>query len=78
MKKTKSVKRKNKIVKKIPDNEKYKLEDWHPNHDKHMCHIMSLRNLKTAAKLAKDSQYICMICGRAAKNKKNLCEPVKI
>ena len=71
MKKTKSVKRKN-------NNEKYKLDDWHPDHDKHMCHIMSLRNLKTAAKLAKDSQYICMICGRAAKNKKNLCEPVKI
>lgn len=58
--------------------EEYKLDDWHPDHDKHLCHIVNLRNLKTAAKLSKDAQYICFLCGRAAKDEKNLCEPVKI
>ncbi len=78
MKKPKSVKGKSKTTKRDTGNEKYKLEDCHPDHDKHMCHFMDLRNLKTVAKLVKDSQYICFICGRAAKNKKNLCEPINI
>ncbi len=56
----------------------YKLEDWHPDHDRHLCHIVNIRNMKTAAKLSKNAEYICYICGRAAKDEKNLCEPVKI
>jgi hypothetical protein len=58
--------------------EEKSLVDVHPDHDHHLCHIVALRNLKTAGKLAKDAQYICYICGRAAKDGANLCEPVKI
>jgi hypothetical protein len=54
------------------------LADAHPNHENHLCHIISLRNMKRAAGIAKDAQYICFLCGRAAKDEKNLCEPVKI
>jgi hypothetical protein len=56
----------------------YQLTDLHPDHEKHLCHIASLRNMKTLGSLAKDAQYVCMICGRAAKNPVNLCEPGKI
>ena len=27
---------------------------------------------------SKDARYICFLCGRAAKHKKNLCEPIEI
>ena len=57
---------------------KISLCDYHPNHDLHMCRIVSLRNMKTVAELAKDAKYICFICGRAAKKKEHLCEPVAI
>ena len=56
----------------------YDLLDLHPDHEKHLCHIISLRNMKTAGVLAKDAQFICVICGRAAKHPVNLCEPAKI
>ena len=56
----------------------FELTDMHPDHEKHLCHITSLRNMKTVALLAKDAQYICASCGRAAKNHVNLCEPAKI
>jgi hypothetical protein len=54
------------------------LADMHPDHEKHLCHITSLRNMKTVGALAKDAQYLCVICGRAAKHHQNLCEPAKI
>jgi hypothetical protein len=28
--------------------------------------------------LAKDAQFLCVNCGRAAKDQKNLCEPAKL
>ena len=56
----------------------YGLTDLHPDHEKHLCHITSLRNMKTVGLLAKDAQYLCGICGRAAKSAINLCEPAKI
>jgi hypothetical protein len=65
------------LVKKTTAPEQPTLVDAHPDHDQHLCHIVGLRNMKTAGKLAKDAQYICFLCGRAAKNRKNLCEPVK-
>ena len=58
--------------------EEFQLADAHPNHENHLCHIVMLRNMRSAAKLAKDAQYICFLCGRAAKDSKNLCEPIKI
>jgi len=65
-------------VKKDPMADEIKLGDAHPDHDLHLCHIVGLRNMKTAGKLSKDAQYICIICGRAAKDRRNLCEPAKI
>jgi hypothetical protein len=56
----------------------YQLDDLHPDHEKHLCHIIGLRNMKTAGALAKDAQFICAACGRAAKHPINLCEPAKI
>jgi hypothetical protein len=56
----------------------YDLSDLHPDHEKHLCHIVSLRNMKTAGALAKDAQYLCVVCGRAARSSQNLCEPGKI
>jgi len=64
--------------KKVEMLPEYQLTDLHPNHEKHLCHIASLRNMKTVGVLAKDAQYICVICGRAAKSQINLCEPAKI
>jgi hypothetical protein len=59
----------------LPD---YQLTDLHPDHEKHLCHIAGLRNMRTVAALSKDAQYLCVICGRAAKHAVNLCEPAKI
>ena len=59
-------------------NQGYELADLHPDHEKHLCHISSLRNMKTVGQLAKDAQYVCIVCGRAAKSPLNLCEPGKI
>jgi len=56
----------------------FELVDFHPDHEKHLCHITSLRNMKTVGNLAKDAQYLCVACGRAAKYSTNLCEPSKI
>jgi hypothetical protein len=58
--------------------QEFKLMDFHPDHEKHLCHITGLRNMKTVGALAKDAQYACAICGRAAKHAVNLCEPAKI
>lgn len=57
---------------------KISLSDYHPNHDLHLCSVVKHRNMKTVAELAKDAKYICFICGRAAKKKEHLCEPVAI
>ena len=63
---------------KSPAIKKDVLVDAHPGHDKHLCHVINMRNMKTLAKLSKDAKNICYICGRAAKNKSNLCAPVEI
>ncbi len=54
------------------------LEDLHPDHEKHLCHISGLRNMKTVGSLAKDAQFLCVVCGRAARNRENLCESAQI
>jgi hypothetical protein len=66
------------LTKKTSETKGVRLADAHPNHENHLCHIIALRNMKRAGKLAKDAQYICFLCGRAAKDRVNLCEPVKI
>jgi hypothetical protein len=62
----------------VKSTEVFQLADEHPDHEHHLCHIVMLRNMRSAGKLAKDAQYICFLCGRAAKDSKNLCEPFKI
>jgi len=52
------------------------LSDNHPHHAKHLCSIVAKRNMKTAARLAQDAKYICLICGRSAKKETNLCWPI--
>ncbi len=66
------------VTKKATGSKTARLADAHPNHENHLCHIIALRNMKRAGKLAKDAQHICFLCGRAAKDPANLCEPVKI
>ncbi len=58
--------------------QEFELLDQHPDHEKHLCHITSLRNMKTVGRMAKDAQFLCVVCGRAAKYQVNLCEPAKI
>ena len=53
------------------------LSDNHPNHEQHLCSIVGKRKMKTAARLAKDAKYICLICGRSANKEKNLCWPME-
>ncbi len=65
-------------VEKNADVEEISLRDECPEHDRHLCHIINLRNMKTAGSLSKDARFLCFICGRAAKAAQNLCEPVKI
>lgn len=79
MKNTKKITKTTKITTKDSKvNYKMSLVDYHPNHDSHLCRMVELRNMKTVAKISKDARYICFLCGRAAKHKKNLCEPVEI
>ena len=72
------VQKKQALATKAVETKAVRLADAHPNHENHLCHIIALRNMKRAGKLAKDAQYICFLCGRAAKDRANLCEPVKI
>jgi hypothetical protein len=59
-------------------SQEFELVDLHPDHEKHLCHLSGLRNMKTVGALAKDAQFLCVVCGRAAKDQGSLCEPVKI
>jgi hypothetical protein len=47
-------------------------------HQNHLCYLSRKRELAMVGKLAKGSQYMCLLCGRAAENPKNLCMPYKI
>jgi len=66
------------LKKEVKIDYKISLYDYHPNHDLHMCSIARVRNMKTVAEFAKGARYICFICGRAAKKKEHLCEPIAI
>jgi hypothetical protein len=54
------------------------LSDDHPGHAGHMCELVGKRQMATVARLAANARYLCHICGRAAADAKNLCEPVEI
>ena len=50
----------------------------HPGHSQHMCELVAKREMAAVAKLSKNAKYICHICGRAASDAANLCEPLEI
>lgn len=56
----------------------HKLPEEHGGHAQHLCDMVAKRKMAEVARLAKDAKYICHICGRAAANSVNLCEPVEI
>jgi len=56
----------------------HKLNTKHPGHAKHLCDLVSRREMNTVATLSKNAKYVCHICGRAAAKRANLCEPVEI
>lgn len=58
--------------------ETHRLFKTHPGHTNHMCELVAKRKMDKVAALSKGAKYICHICGRAAADAKNLCEPVEI
>ncbi len=56
----------------------HKLFTKHPGHGKHLCELVTKREMAKVAKAAKDAKYVCHICGRAAAKPSSLCEPVKL
>ncbi len=56
----------------------HKLFEKHQGHAQHLCDMVAKRKMAEVARLAEGAKYICHICGRAAKDAKNVCEPVEI
>jgi hypothetical protein len=50
----------------------------HTGHANHLCELVSKRQMAKVAELSKGAKFVCHICGRAAADSKNLCEPVEI
>jgi len=46
--------------------------------ENHICRIIIRKDLERIKQLVKDPQFFCKNCGRAAKNKENLCNPSRI
>ena len=46
-------------------------------HEKHMCELTKEKKFNEIKKLAKDAQFVCAGCGRAAAKAENLCKPEK-
>ena len=66
----------------LPIFYRYPLERKAPHigHGQHLCNLCESGNcsLEQIKKLVKDSKFICRVCGRAAVNEENLCEPVPL
>lgn len=48
------------------------------NHKGHLCVLASAGRMDEIQLLVKDPAFICFNCGRLAKSKKNLCNPMSI
>jgi hypothetical protein len=46
-------------------------------HEKHMCELTKQKRFNEIKTLAKNAQYVCVACGRAAAKAENLCKPEK-
>jgi hypothetical protein len=53
-------------------------EEVHPHHGEHLCELTARRQLAQVARAAKGARFLCHVCGRAAAEKRSLCEPVEI
>jgi hypothetical protein len=48
-------------------------------HEKnHLCRLIVKRDLGRIKELVRDARFYCKNCGRAAREKENLCNPSKI
>ena len=47
-------------------------------HENHLCYLSRRRELATVARLSKGATYMCMLCGRGARDPRNLCLPYKL
>jgi len=47
-------------------------------HDQHLCKLVKRDDLEQVRKLVKDAVFFCKKCGRAAREKDNLCDPSRI
>ncbi len=56
----------------------HKLYETHEGHEQHLCELVAKRKMAQVARLTNGAKYICHICGRAAANADNLCEPVEL
>jgi hypothetical protein len=56
----------------------HKLMKSHGGHGNHLCELTAKRQMDKVGRLAKNAQYVCHICGRAAAKAANLCEPVEL
>ena len=51
----------------------------HVGHEKHLCKIWAdTYDVDEVKGIIKDSQFVCKVCGRAAANKENLCDPASL
>ena len=48
------------------------------NHKGHLCVLASLGRMDEVAALIQKPAFICFNCGRSAKSKKNLCNPMPL
>ncbi len=64
--------------KKIQPNTNCKSE----GHNKHLCFLMyegfHYNNPEAYKEIVQDARYRCQNCGRTAKSKENLCDPVAL
>jgi len=56
----------------------HKLFEKHDGHARHLCELVTRRQMAEVARLSKGAKYLCHICGRAAARRTSLCEPVAI
>ena len=48
------------------------------HYDDHLCSLAMRKQMLTLARLVKDAQYVCALCGRAAAKGENLCSPIHL
>jgi len=56
----------------------HRFEKRHIGHENHLCDLVARRQIGRVAHLSKGARYMCHICGRAAIEAANLCEPILI